>query len=242
MRRVWLGWIRACNKGLQWVWLTRCEMDREWRRGPIHLGAGSRGEMVETNQLGEPMVTMQLGMLPNFQVPCARVKKLSRTIACVTDKQTQMGQPLYYKDEQLSPTAAFALCSHLLLDSSALFALASPDKEILADEYLLDEAKKLMAEDKEVTWLRCVVCDTEYVEKDNGPQSCPGISRGTCVDCTRGGSCSSCSHAASSSCTCPIIWRRHRAAKAKEVAWAEFDKIAYTSILLPRAAGRGVRR
>ena len=86
-----------------------------------------------------------------------------------------MGQPLHYKDEGLSLAAASALRSHLLLDSAALFALPSPDKEILADEYLLDEAKSLMAQDKEVTWLRCPVCRTEYVEKDNGPQSCPGM-------------------------------------------------------------------
>ena len=238
MRKAWLGWISACNIGLQKVSQTPCELDSAWRHGPIHLGSGSRGEMVETNQLGEPMVTMQLGMLPKFQVPRARVKKLSRAIACVTNDQARLGQPLHYKNETLSPAAASALRSHLLLDSSALFALPSPDKEILADEYLLDEAKRLMAQDKKVTWVRCVVCHTEYVEKDNGPQSCPGMPRGTCVHCTREGSCSSCSRAASSSCTCPIIWRRHRAAKGKRGGMGGKGAVKAP----PRAAGRGVRR
>ena len=56
---------------------------------------GSRGELVETNQLGEPMVTMQLGMLPNFKLTRARVKKLSRVIARETDNQARLGQPLH---------------------------------------------------------------------------------------------------------------------------------------------------
>ena len=92
------------------------------------------------------------------------------------DRQSgALGAALTLRDEGLSLAAASALRSHLLLDSAALFALLSPDKEILADERLLDEAKSLMAQDKEVTWLRCPVCRTEYVEKDNGPQSCPGM-------------------------------------------------------------------